>query len=46
MENAVLSTKGLTKRYGKTLALDGLDLELPQGKIVGLLGPNGSGNGI
>ncbi len=43
MENAVLSTKGLTKRYGKTLALDGLDLELPQGKIVGLLGPNGSG---
>lgn len=43
MENPVLSTKGLTKRYGKTLALDGLDLELPQGKIVGLLGPNGSG---
>lgn len=43
MENPVLSTRGLTKRYGKTLALDGLDLELPQGKIVGLLGPNGSG---
>ena len=43
MENPVLSTKGLTKRYGKTPALDGLDLELPQGKIVGLLGPNGSG---
>jgi len=43
MENAVLSAKGLTKPYGKTLALDGLDLELPQGKIVGLLGPNGSG---
>ena len=42
MEN-VLSAKNLTKRYGSTLALDGLDLELPQGKIVGLLGPNGSG---
>ena len=34
MEN-VLSAKNLTKRYGSTLALDGLDLELPQGKIVG-----------
>lgn len=43
MENTVLCAKGLTKRYGSTLALDGLDLELPQGKIVGLLGPNGSG---
>ena len=43
MENTVLCAKGLTKRYGNTLALDGLDLELPQGKIVGLLGPNGSG---
>ena len=42
MEN-VLSAKNLTKRYGSTLALDGLSLELPQGKIVGLLGPNGSG---
>ena len=43
MENCVLKAVGLTKRYQKTTALDGVDLELPQGKIVGLLGPNGSG---
>ena len=43
MENAVLKATGLTKNYGGTRALDGLELELPQGKIVGLLGPNGSG---
>ena len=43
MENAVISAKELTKRYGSTRALNGLSLELPQGKIVGLLGPNGSG---
>ncbi len=43
MENAVLKATGLTKSYGGTRALDGLELELPQGKIVGLLGPNGSG---
>ena len=43
MENAVLKATGLVKNYGGTRALDGLELELPQGKIVGLLGPNGSG---
>ena len=43
MENTVLKATGLVKSYGGTRALDGLDLELPQGKIVGLLGPNGSG---
>ena len=43
MENAVLKATGLTKAYGGTRALDGLDLELPAGKIIGLLGPNGSG---
>ena len=43
MENTVLKASGLTKRYGGTQALDGLELELPEGKIVGLLGPNGSG---
>ena len=43
MENAVLKATGLTKSYGGIRALDGLELELPQGKIVGLLGPNGSG---
>ena len=39
MENAVLKATGLVKNYGGTRALDGLELELPQGKIVGLLGP-------
>ncbi len=39
----ILETRGLTKRYGATLALNNLDITLPKGKIVGLLGPNGSG---
>lgn len=39
----VLSTSGLSIRYTNKLALDKLTLDLPQGKIVGLLGPNGSG---
>ena len=34
---------GLTKRYGAQTALDNISLELPAGKIIGLLGPNGSG---
>lgn len=41
-EPAVL-TSGLTKRYGKRLALDGVDLAVPRGSIHGLLGPNGAG---
>ena len=43
MEAWVLKVSGLTKRYHSAAALDGLELELPQGKIIGLLGPNGSG---
>lgn len=39
----VLSAKDLTMRYHSALALDHLNLTLPAGKIVGLLGPNGSG---
>jgi ABC-2 type transport system ATP-binding protein len=34
---------GLTKRFGTTLALDGLDLEVAEGDILGVLGPNGAG---
>jgi ABC-2 type transport system ATP-binding protein len=34
---------GLRKRYGETVALDGLDLEVPRGAVCGLLGPNGAG---
>ncbi len=42
MEN-IVEIRGLTKKYGSKTALDSIDLNLPQGKIVGLLGPNGSG---
>jgi polyether ionophore transport system ATP-binding protein len=39
----VIRAGGLTKRYGPTLALDGLDLAIPAGEIYGYLGPNGAG---
>jgi ABC-2 type transport system ATP-binding protein len=35
--------RGLTKRYGTCLALDGIDLEVRPGQIFALLGPNGAG---
>src|SRR5579864_3360645 len=35
--------EGLVKRFGKTVALDGLDLEVEHGTVFGLLGPNGAG---
>ena len=38
-----IETKGLTKLYGKTKALKGLDFTLNEGEIMVLLGPNGSG---
>jgi ABC-2 type transport system ATP-binding protein len=34
---------GLTKRYGRTFALDDCDLDVPAGRVVGLVGPNGAG---
>ena len=34
---------GLRKRFGPTMALDGLDLEVPEGAVLGVLGPNGAG---
>ena len=40
---ALLECKTLTKRYGEVAALDGIDLSLEAGQVVGLLGPNGSG---
>lgn len=39
----VMRVDGLTKRFGGVVALDKLDLELNQGEILGLIGPNGSG---
>ncbi len=38
-----IETFALTKRYGKILALDGLDLKIQPGEVFGLLGPNGAG---
>jgi ABC-2 type transport system ATP-binding protein len=42
MADAIVA-EGLVKRYGKVVALDGLDLAVPEGTIMGLLGPNGAG---
>jgi ABC-type multidrug transport system ATPase subunit len=39
----MIKTKDLTKRYGRTVAVDGVDLEVREGDRYGLLGPNGSG---
>lgn len=39
----VIHTRGLRKRYGRTRALDGLDLSVEAGRIHGFLGPNGAG---
>jgi ABC-2 type transport system ATP-binding protein len=39
----MIRTSGLVKRYGDVTALDGLDLEVPRGTVLGLLGPNGAG---
>jgi len=39
----MIEARGLTKRYGKTAALDGLDLTAQRGQVVAVLGPNGAG---
>jgi len=38
-----LEIRGLTRRYGPVVAVDGLDLEVRRGEILGFLGPNGAG---
>jgi len=42
-EEFAVEASGLTKRYGDVVALDGLDLSVPTGSVLGLLGPNGAG---
>jgi len=39
----VIRTEGLTKRFGRLTAVDGLDLDVREGDLFGFLGPNGSG---
>ncbi|MFA9444118.1 ABC transporter ATP-binding protein [Egicoccus sp. AB-alg6-2] len=43
MSEAAIEVRGLRKRYGRTLAVDGLDLEVARGETLALLGPNGAG---
>ncbi|MGN6770000.1 MAG: ABC transporter ATP-binding protein [Rhizobiaceae bacterium] len=43
MSAPVVEANGLTKRYGSTVAVNGLDLRIEAGEVFGLLGPNGSG---
>jgi len=38
-----IEAEGLVKRFGKTVALDGVDLSVPAGTVLGMLGPNGAG---
>jgi len=42
-DNPVIVARGLQKKYGSTVALDGLSFDVPAGSVTGLLGPNGSG---
>jgi ABC-2 type transport system ATP-binding protein len=39
----MIEAEGLRKRFGSTVALDGVDLQVPAGSILGVLGPNGAG---
>ncbi|MGW5671272.1 ABC transporter ATP-binding protein [Micromonospora sp. NPDC003776] len=39
----VLHAEGLTKRYGRRVALSHCDLRIPRGRVIGLVGPNGAG---
>jgi ABC-2 type transport system ATP-binding protein len=43
MDDAVISARGLRKRYGAVEAVAGIDLEVARGEIVAFLGPNGAG---
>ncbi|HWC26094.1 MAG TPA: ABC transporter ATP-binding protein [Solirubrobacteraceae bacterium] len=43
MPELAISLRGVVKRFGPIVAVDGLDLDVPEGTCVGLLGPNGAG---
>src|SRR3546814_4694749 len=42
-DEVLIEARGLVRRYGPTIAVNGLDLTLRKGESVGLLGPNGAG---
>ena len=42
-ERLAVDVSGLVKRYGSTVAVDGLDVRVPTGTLVGFVGPNGAG---
>ena len=42
-DQPIIEVEGLTKHYGSTIALAGIDLQVPTGTILGVLGPNGAG---
>ena len=41
--NLAIKATGLTKKFGEVVALNGIDIEVEEGTVLGLLGPNGSG---
>jgi oleandomycin transport system ATP-binding protein len=41
--NSAVTVRGLVKHYGETRALDGVDLDVREGTVMGVLGPNGAG---
>ncbi|MGW0044288.1 ATP-binding cassette domain-containing protein [Rhodococcus sp. NPDC003348] len=43
MSDLAIDTKGLVKRFGSNVAVDGVDLAVPRGGVYGVLGPNGAG---
>jgi len=42
-QRAAIVAEGLTRRFGETVAVEDLDLEVPEGTVYGFLGPNGAG---
>ena len=45
-DSPVIWAQGLTKRYGDSVALAGIDLTVPAGTVFGVLGPNGAGKPV